>query len=215
MTVATIPTVNTEAARRRLLAASDRLLDRVESLRMADQVQTPPALEEAIAALQRRLGPSSRTARAASLEAAHDLVFAVQERLLALSRGTRVPRQHSGRAAGEAAVVNIGSGERWKVLVLPPMPEEARHHASWRERAQAMLERALDRWEYAHHHAARAIRDDIDVEPAAGRLRAAWQNYWDLLQEAEHLGVVTGHADITPPPTTASARPRSAGRKSA
>lgn len=187
MTVATMPSTDTEDRRRELLAASDRLLDQVEELRLADREDTPPALEQAIAELERRLGQSARSGRAASLQAAHDLVFAVQERLLALNRHAPAPRQHAGRAAGSAAILSIGDGGRWKVLVLPARPDDPEQEPEWRERARATLERALDRWEYAHHHAALAIRRGVDARPAAERLHAAWQNYWDLYQEAERL----------------------------
>jgi hypothetical protein len=189
MTVATMPTADPEAQRRRLLAASDRLLDRVEELRLADQVETPPALEDAIAALQLRLGASDRARRVASLQAAHDLVFAVQERLLALNRGAPAPHRHAGRGGGQAARLDIGDGERWKVLVLPARPDDEAHRPRWEERARATLERALDRWEYAHHHAALGIRQGRDPGPATARLEAAWKNYWELLQEAQRLGL--------------------------
>lgn len=181
-----------EPRRRALLDASDQLLDRVEQLRLADRVETPPVLQEAIHALQQRLDAAARAGNASTLQAAHDLVFAVQERLLALNQRRPTPRGHPGRAAGSPMVARVGGGERWKLLALPPRPEDAGQEDTWRELVVATLDRALDRWAYAQHHVGRAIRKGDDPHGALERSRAAWANYWDLYREAELLG-------ITPP----------------
>jgi hypothetical protein len=180
---------DSEPRRRALLDTSDRLLDRVEELRLADRVETPPALQEAIHALQGRLSAAARAGNASTLEAAHDLVFAVQERLLALNQRRPTPRSHPGRAEGSPIVASVGRGDRWKLLALPPRPEDAGQEESWRELVQATLERALDRWAYAHHHVGRAVRRGVEPHGALERARVAWTNYWELRREAERLGI--------------------------
>jgi hypothetical protein len=191
MTAATLPTTtDQERHRRSLLAASDDLLDQVEELRLADRTETPPSLQDAIGALQRRLGGSAGEDGARTLDAAHELVLAVQERLLALSRGRDAPRRHHDRAAGSPAMAALGRGGRWKLLVLPARPDAHGLQPAWRKAVLATLERALDRWDYAHHHARRGCRGGIDAEAALERARAAWDNYWELYQEAERLGVI-------------------------
>src|SRR5258707_1436318 len=69
--------------RKALLAESDVLLDDVEMLRLQDKTDAPPRLREAIHALQLRLGRRNPPVPPATLHAAHDLVFAVQHRLMA------------------------------------------------------------------------------------------------------------------------------------
>lgn len=201
---ATLPAAEEEDHRRALLLASDHLLDRVEQLRLDDRTETPPALQEAIRALQRRLDASANAGRLHTVDAAHDLVFAVQERLLALSRGRDHPRRHPDRAAGAPAMARLGRGRgrngRWKVLVLPARPDAPHLQAGWRERVLATLERALDRWGYAHHHARRTVRRKRNPATALARAAAAWENYWELYREAEGLGII-------PPAGGAARRP--------
>src|SRR6202163_208042 len=72
-----------ETRRRSLLAESDLLLDDVETLRLQDETEAPPSLREAIHTLQLRLGRRNPPVPPATLHAAHDLVFAVQQRLMA------------------------------------------------------------------------------------------------------------------------------------
>jgi hypothetical protein len=124
MAAATL-TDDAEHRRRTLLAASDHLLDRVEELRLLDRVDTPPPLQDAIQTLRTRLDASSRGGHASTLEAAHDLIFAVQERLMALNGSRSTPRPHLGRAEGTAMTKALEGGQRWKVLALPPRPERA------------------------------------------------------------------------------------------
>ena len=69
-----------ETRRRSLLAESDLLLDDVETLRLQDETEAPPRLREALHALQLRLGRRNPPVPPATLHAAHDLVFAVQQR---------------------------------------------------------------------------------------------------------------------------------------
>ena len=57
----------------------------------------------------------------------------------------------------------------------------------WRLNVHATLERALDRWAYAQHHAAQAARDRSGAKQALARARTAWSNYWQLKEEAERL----------------------------
>ncbi|HKC19709.1 MAG TPA: hypothetical protein VKE27_08755, partial [Candidatus Dormibacteraeota bacterium] len=75
--------VAVETQRRIMLAESDLLLEDVETLRLEEKMEAPMRLREAIRALQIRLGRRNPPLPPATLDAAHDLVFAVQQRLMA------------------------------------------------------------------------------------------------------------------------------------
>lgn len=92
--------VATETRRKTLLAESDVLLDDVETLRLQDETEAPPRLREAIRTLQLRLGRRNPPLPSATLDAAHDLVFAVQQRLMA-----REPQSSSSEST---------RGETWR-----------------------------------------------------------------------------------------------------
>ena len=70
---------------------SDGLLDDVEELHLEDRTEAPQPLREAIRALQIRLGRHDPPMPPATLRAAHDLVFAVQQRLMAAGLRLAVP----------------------------------------------------------------------------------------------------------------------------
>lgn len=188
---ALLDTVLRDADRRRraLLASSDRLLDQLEELRLADEVDVPPALRDAVQTLQQRLGGTERLARPRTLRAAHELVLSVQERLLSTNPRTPVPRRgHPARAAGAPVVARLQGGEAWKLLALPArQPGET--DPEWLEAVRLTVERAFDRWCWAQHHAVQAAQAGEGI-PALRRARAAWDDYWRLLQEAERLGAI-------------------------
>src|SRR5579884_3728986 len=173
-----------ERRRRLLLEQSDRLLDRLEELRLAGRHLLPPALAEAVHRLQLRLGQPA--ARPRTLRAAHQLVFAAQQRLMAANPRHPRPRPHLGRAQGTARVAPLAGGATWKFLTLPA-PAPGRPGAEWRELVEATVERALDRWALAQAQAVAAARARRGVGPALARARAAWSNYWELRCEAEAL----------------------------
>jgi hypothetical protein len=189
--------------RRALLASSDHLLDQLEELRLDDRVDTPPALRHAVQALQHRLGGTERIANPRTLRAAHELVLSVQERLLSRNPRTPAPRRaHPARAAGAPVVSPLPGGARWKILALPPRtPGES--DPAWLEAVRLTVERALDRWCWAHHHAVWAARSH-QGDPAAAlrRAGAAWDDYWRLGREAERLGAVppVHQAPVLAPP---------------
>jgi hypothetical protein len=97
----------------------------------------------------------------------------------------RVTGTHLGRGAGQATVRAMAGGGSWKHLVLPPIA--AIPTAEWRALVDATLERALDRWAYTQHHAAQAARERSGARQALARARVAWNNYWELREEAERL----------------------------
>jgi hypothetical protein len=173
-----------ELHRRRMLARSDRLLDEVEQLRLADQVRVPPMLRDAIRALQLRVGPDSanpRTVRGAQL-----LVFAVQQRLMGVNPHNPEPRAHVGRARGSPRRARLSSGGEWKELTFPARPAQG-SEAEWWGQVTLVVERALDRWSFAQNQAVAAARSGQSAEEALGRASAAWANYWELRCEAERL----------------------------
>lgn len=75
---------------------------------------------------------------------------------------------------------------RWKVLTLPP-PTSSGEETDWIELVDSTVERAWDRWCYAQQHAVRAARERFRAQVAVAVARAAWTNYWELLQESERI----------------------------
>jgi hypothetical protein len=175
-----------EARRRALLAESDCLLDDVEALRLDDHTEAPQRLREAIRSLQVRLGRSDPPLPPATLRAAHDLVFAVQQRLMAANPNHPRPNRHAGRPSGQPVVTMVREGRLWKLLTLPPPPNSGAE-VEWLELVDCTVERAWDRWCYAQQHAVRAAREHFKSHLAVAVARTAWSNYWELYQEAGRI----------------------------
>jgi hypothetical protein len=175
-----------ELHRRLLLAESDLLLEDVESLRLNDAAEAPPRLREAIRALQIRLGRRNPPLPPATLDAAHDLVFAVQQRLMAANPKNPRPARHIGRPTGQPVMTVIREDRKWKVLALPP-PTSSGDDADWLELVDSTVERAWDRWCYAQQHAVRAARMRVKTQIALAVAHAAWTNYWLLLLDADRI----------------------------
>ena len=175
-----------EVHRRLLLAESDVLLEDVEMLRLNDVSEAPARLREAIRAMQIRLGRRNPPLPPATLDAAHDLVFAVQQRLMAANPKNPRPTRHVGRPTGQPVITLIREDRKWKVLTLPP-PTASGEDADWLELVESTVERAWDRWCYAQQHAVRAARLRVKPQLALAVAQAAWNNYWLLVQDAERL----------------------------
>ena len=175
-----------EARRKSLLAESDCLLEDVETLHLDDRTEAPQPLREAIRALQVRLGRHDPPMPPATLRAAHDLVFAVQQRLMAANPKNPRPNRHVGRPGGQPIVTMVRDERRWKLLTLPPPPMNAAED-EWLELVDSTVERAWDRWCYAQQHAVRAARTQYKPRIAIAVAHTAWVNYWDLHQEAERI----------------------------
>jgi hypothetical protein len=175
-----------EFHRRFLLAQSDILLDEVETLRLGDATEAPPRLREAIRALQIRLGRRNAPVAPSTIDAAHDLVFAVQQRLMAANPNNPRPARHAGRASGQPLMTLVREDRRWKVLTLPPPPVEGEDD-DWLELVESTVERAWDRWCYAQQQAVRAVRLRIRPLLAVAVAQAAWNNYWMLFEDAERI----------------------------
>ena len=168
------------------MAESDALLDEVENLRLSNESDPPLRLREAIRALQIRLGRRQPAVAPATLEAAHELVFAVQQRLMAANPKNPRPSRHTGRAPGQPLMTLVRDDRKWKVLTLPP-PTLTGEDADWMELVDSTVERAWDRWCYAQQQAVRAARVRIRPNIAFAVAQAAWNNYWMLLQDAERI----------------------------
>src|ERR1700674_4973975 len=175
-----------ETLRMSLLAESDVLLDDVETLRLRDRTEAPQPLREAIRALQLRLGRRNPPVPPATLHAAHDLVFAVQQRLMAANPNHPRPNRHVGRPGGQPVVTVVRDDRVWKVLTLPPPPNNA-GESEWLELVDSTVERAWDRWCYAQQHAVRGARAHYKPHIAVAVARTAWSNYWELFEEAERI----------------------------
>ena len=169
-----------------LLAHSDLLLDDVEMLRLHDANEAPPHLREAIRALQIRLGRRNPPLPPATLDAAHDLVFAIQQRLMAANPKNPRPNRHHGRPSGQPLITLVREDRKWKVLTLPP-PTSSDEDADWIELVESTVERAWDRWCYAQQQAVRAARVRAKPHLALAVAEAAWNNYWLLLQDAQRI----------------------------
>lgn len=175
-----------EIHRRILLAESDLLLDDVETLRLSDEAEAPLRLREAIRAMQIRLGRRNPPLPPATLDAAHDLVFAVQQRLMAANPKNPRPARHASRPSGQPLFTVVRDERTWKVLSLPP-PASSGEEGEWLELVEATVERAWERWCYAQHQAVRAARLQTRPQVALAVARAAWNNYWLLLQDADRI----------------------------
>ena len=180
-----------ELRRRLLLAEADALLDDVEMLRLNEAPAAPPRLREAIRAMQIRLGRSNPPLPAATLDAVHDLVFAVQQRLMAANPRIPRPLRHSGRPSGQPIVTQVRDDRKWKLLTLPP-PAPNADDADWLDLVDSTVERAWDRWCYAQQHAIRAARLRLGPRLALAVAAVAWDNYWALLEDAERIRGVLG-----------------------
>ena len=168
------------------MAESDALLDEVENLRLNEEAAAPVSLREAIRALQIRLGRRHPSVAPATLEAAHDLVFAVQQRLMAANPKNPRPNRHAGRASGQPLMTLVREDRKWKVLTLPP-PTLSGEDVDGIELVDSTVERAWDRWCYAQQHAVRAARARVRSQAALAVSRIAWSNYWELRQEASAI----------------------------
>jgi hypothetical protein len=177
--------VAAETRRRLLLAESDALLDDVETLRLNDEAEAPLRLREAIRALQIRLGRRNPPLPPSTLDAAHELVFAVQQRLMAANPNNPRPARHANRPGGQPVITVVREDRKWKWLSLPPPITS--DEAQWLELVESTVERAWDRWCYAQHQALRAARLHIKPLLALAIARAAWNNYWLLVQDAERI----------------------------
>jgi hypothetical protein len=175
-----------ETRRRSLLAESDLLLDDVETLRLQDETEAPPSLREAIHTLQLRLGRRNPPVPPATLHAAHDLVFAVQQRLMAANPNLPNPNRHVGRPTGQPVITRVTGNRVWKVLTLP-FPPSGATDMEWLELVDWTVDRAWDRWCYAQHHASRSARERFKANVAAAVVQVAWANYWELLMESERI----------------------------
>jgi hypothetical protein len=191
--------------RRRLMAESDRLLDEVETLRLLDEEQAPLSLREAIQMLQSRLGRKDPPLPPATLNAAHDLVFAVQQRLMAANPNHPRPNRHRGRAEGQPVVTRVRDERLWKVLTLPPPSGMPDHE--WLDLVDATVERAWDRWCYAQQHAVRAARSRSSPLTALAVARVAWRNYWELSDEAFRIRKRVGALGLSTSSAGRAARP--------
>ncbi len=180
-----------DSRRKSLLAESDVLLDDVESLRLQDKTEAPAPLRDAIHSLQLRLGRRNPALPPATLHAAHDLVFAVQQRLMAANPNLPGPNRHVGRPTGQPLMTAVRDDRVWKVLTLPPPPngseELGMDLADWLDLIDCTVERAWDRWCYAQQHAVRAAREHFKAHVAIAVARAAWTNYWELLEESKRI----------------------------
>ncbi len=207
MAAATIPRTDDEAGevrRRSLMAESDGLLDDVERLRLDDRIEVPQPLRDALCSLQVRLGRTEPAAAPATLHAAHDLVFAVQQRLMAANPKHPRPNRHAGRPGGQPVITVLRDGGLWKLLTLPPPPGSGPDDA-WLELIECTVERAWDRWCYAQQHAVRAAQERYKPHVALAVARTAWSNYWELGVEAEEIRARVGASTSSRPPGIASA----------
>ena len=187
-------------SRRELLESSDGVLNQVESLRLAQARVCPEEVALAVTSLYRSAGkPVPRTP--SSLRAASDLIFSLQQRLMASNpRNDSATRTHVGCAAGQPRRQRLPNNLLWKELTLPGLPQDGSKD-QWLELARLTVARAEDRWLWAIHHAARASRCRAgDAVSKATLAKAAWENYFDLCGELERLSNPRGLSLVAPDP---------------
>jgi hypothetical protein len=177
-----------DAHRRTTLQSSDLLLDEIERLRLIDRTYLPSPLRDRIRALHAAVTGFATQSKLKTCRAAHDLVLALQEPLLAANPRNTVTRPRTThRAPGQPITVTTSFSGTWKLLSLPPEPAGGLTQ-EWFAAAVATIERAWDRWSYAQHHAiAASRRRSRQSRQAIGQAMVAWSNYWQLLDEVDRL----------------------------
>jgi hypothetical protein len=176
------PAQDPEGERRSKLAITDHLLNDIEELLLANRTRVPPTLAERLHHVQNALTDRPRMSTPHNLHHAHRLVLALQGPLLAANRRYPQPYQHERHAAGQPVKVRVGSGASWKVLTLPGVPPEG-IGLDWLELAEAMVDRAYQRWAWAQHHVKTCNTVRSGLRPALARATAAWENYSDLMEQ--------------------------------
>jgi hypothetical protein len=96
------------------------------------------------------------------------------------------PLRHAGRPTGQPIVAVVRSRRTWKLLTLPAPPLNG-DDAEWLELVDATVDRAWDRWCYAQQHAIRAAKLHVRPRIAVAIARVAWENYWNLVEDAERI----------------------------
>jgi hypothetical protein len=187
-TFALLDQADGDVHRRISLETSDLLLEEIEQLRLIDQMNIPPSLRERIRALHAAVTGVATPAKLKTCRAAHDLVLALQDLLLAANPHNGADRRRSThRAPGQPIIVSTSFRGTWKLLSLPPEPASGLSE-EWFAAAAATIERAWDRWSYAQHHAiAASRRRSRQSRTAVVRAMVAWSNYWQLLDEVDRI----------------------------
>src|SRR5260370_1429586 len=109
--------------------------------RRADHVESPQQLPEATRSLQVRMGRTDPPLPPSTLHAAHDLVFSVQQRLMAANPKHPRPNRHAGRPGGQPVITLVRENSLWKLLALPPPPSGG-GDGEWVELVEGPLQRA-------------------------------------------------------------------------
>ncbi len=140
----------TGSERRRLLRATDQLLESIEQLRLLDVVQVPDHLQTQLSSVAATMGENGRRWSPATLADAHDKVFRLQ--LLLLHGGGAhwmQPGPTAAQPSGDARVRALS------------LPSRRRFGTStdWLEQVGLTVQRAHDRTRYldAQAHAARRL----------------------------------------------------------
>src|SRR5712692_513305 len=153
-----------EVRRRTLLVESDDLLDKVERLRLEDRRDVPRSLSEAIRCLQNRLGRPDPPIPPATLHAAHDLVFAVQQRLMAANPNNPQPNRHVGRPGGQPVVTVVRAWDRW-CYAQQQAVRAAREHFKPQVAVAVARTAWSNYWEL--HQEAELIKQRLGARPAS------------------------------------------------
>jgi DNA-binding response OmpR family regulator len=181
-----------EHDRKRFLAATDNLLDRIEELRLEGQLDVPQHLASRLEAVAHAMDARLRSGAPRTLASAHEQVFRLQTKLLRTSGLAAVePRPPRRRAPSATAPVAI------------PTRESSETEAAWLERVQLTVQRAQDRVRYLTAQVETAKTSPL----ADDRLRAARQAQaadaeTALAEVTDDARRITGRpVRIDPPPT--------------
>jgi DNA-binding response OmpR family regulator len=166
-----------EQSRRRLLRATDNLLEGIERLRLSGVLQLPEPIRARLDDAARQVGDPIGPGWPATLDAAHEHVFRIQGQIL---RGGGRPSWRTEPAARSSPN-------------LPELSLPGRHQhdteAEWRHQVRLVVQRAHDRAVYlaAQTRAARGAGDDPLAATRGAEAESAQQSFGQLSRDAERI----------------------------
>jgi DNA-binding response OmpR family regulator len=185
-----------EDDRRRLLRATDDLLERIEQLRLRELIQIPEQLQARVVQMATEIEGDAPRRTPVTLAAAHDYVFRLQRLLL---------RVGGWRSAAPASASASPVPTSVPLLSLPTRAG-SETEAEWLEQVRLVLQRAHDRARYldAQARAAQRVpgsRGETLAARRSGEAQAAHQSVEQLSRQVERITGRSGLSEPDPPPT--------------
>lgn len=133
-----------------LLAKSDRLLDRIELLRLEGTRRLPTDLRDELAKIEQTVRGSGDGAPPVTVAGAHHFVFGLQSMLM--------PTEHAVSAVRPELAERGKSGDMQLRRLALPAREHLPNEETWVELIGLTVQRAHDRWSLLAAQATRADR---------------------------------------------------------